>query len=136
VAAAVHYTYAQPIPSNGGTDAISIYRGSVLISGSAPGTTGASAPSVDDTAWPSGPSGALYATDNGADTIYRITGAFARGSELIAVTPCDQNNAPSTCPGPGFPANYLGELSPRTGRIAPVRLSGPAVEPQGLLFLP
>ena len=54
---------------------------------------------------------------------------------LVAVTPCDQNNAPSTCPGPGFPANYLGELNPDTGAIARVALSGPAVQPQGMLFL-
>ena len=231
--AAVHYTYARPLPSDGGTDAISIYHGLVLISASAPGTTGAAAPqarypavyratfntaahtvtmrslfgdearakvantgarqgtsvrlaltdpdsnedvpsyarrfagqfmltsqgdqeqifvagaggahqslsvlklsrSVDDTAWPSGPTGALYTTDNSGDTIYKITGAFARGSVLVAVTPCDQNNAPSTCPGPGFPANYLGELNPDTGAIARVALSGPAVQPQGMLFL-
>lgn len=231
--AAVHYTYARPLPSDGGTDAISVYHGLVLISASAPGTTGAAAPqarypavyratfdpaartvrlrelfgdearanvantgaehgesvrlaltdpdsnedvpgyarrfagefvltsqgdqeqifvagagsrhqvlsvlklthSVDDTAWPSGAAGALYTTDNGNDTIYKITGGFVRGSVLVAVTPCDQNDAPSTCPGPGFPANYLGELNPDTGAIARVHLDGPAVEPQGMLFL-
>ena len=42
--AAVHYTYARPLPSDGGTDAISVYHGLVLISASAPGTTGAAAP--------------------------------------------------------------------------------------------
>ncbi|HUB04094.1 MAG TPA: hypothetical protein VMA76_03440 [Solirubrobacteraceae bacterium] len=230
---AVHYAYSRPLPSKGGTDAISVYHGLVLISGSAPGTTGAAAPqarypavyratfnttahtvtmrslfgdearavvantgadrgqrvrlaltdpdsnedvpayarrfagdfmltsqgdqeqifvsgagrahqslsvlklthSVDDTAWPSGPTGALYTTDNSGDKIYKITGSFARGSELAAVTPCDQNNAPSTCPGPGFPANFLGEINPNTGAIVRVALSGPAVQPQGMLFL-
>jgi hypothetical protein len=39
-------------------------------------------------------------------------------------------------PGPGFPANYLGRIDPGTGHIAPVHVSGPAFEPQGLLFLP
>ncbi len=39
-----HYSYNQPLPHNGGTDAISIYRGQILISASAPGTTGAAAP--------------------------------------------------------------------------------------------
>ena len=235
-AAAVHYHYAEPLRSNGGTDAISIYHGEVLISASAPGTTGAAAPqptypavyrakfdaasqtvtlrglfsdeararvanrpsdgghrfvqlaltdpdsnevvpeyaprfggdfmltsqgdqqqifvsggerwhrdrdlsvldlshSVDDTAWPSSRDGALYTTDNGADTIYKITGRFTRGSTLVAVTPCDQSNAPSTCPGPGFPANYLGELNPDTGTIAQLQVDGPAFEPQGMLFL-
>jgi len=232
---AVHYTYAAPLPSNGGTDALSIYHGEVLISASAPGTTGAAAPqptypavyratfdaashtvtmrelfsdealakvanrpnrgpkfvqlmltdpdsnevvpdyaprfagdfmltsqgdqqqifvsggdrrrhdqglsvlnlshSVDDTAWPSGRDGALYTTDNGANAIYKITGGFTRGSTLVAVTPCDQNDAPSTCPGPGFPPNYLGELNPGTGNIAPVQVDGPAFQPQGMLFL-
>jgi hypothetical protein len=35
----VHYRYNGPLPSYGGTDAISIYRGMILISASAPGTT-------------------------------------------------------------------------------------------------
>jgi len=39
-------------------------------------------------------------------------------------------------PAPGFPPNHLGELNPWTGQIAPVTLFGPAVEPQGMLFLP
>jgi hypothetical protein len=39
-----HYAYNEPLPHAGGTDAISIYRGQVFISASAPGTTGAPAP--------------------------------------------------------------------------------------------
>ncbi|HEY5015363.1 MAG TPA: hypothetical protein VII59_01130, partial [Streptosporangiaceae bacterium] len=39
-----HYRYSEPLPHNGGTDAISIYRGQILISASAPGTTGKAAP--------------------------------------------------------------------------------------------
>ena len=35
-----HYHYNRPLPHQGGTDAISIYHGQVLISASAPGTTG------------------------------------------------------------------------------------------------
>jgi hypothetical protein len=38
------YTYNEPLPSDGGTDAISIYHGHILISASAPGTTGVAAP--------------------------------------------------------------------------------------------
>jgi hypothetical protein len=44
-----HYAYNVPLPHQGGTDAISIYHGQILISASAPGTTGtapASAPAV------------------------------------------------------------------------------------------
>ncbi len=39
-----HYNYNEALPHMGGTDAISIYRGQILISASAPGTTGAAAP--------------------------------------------------------------------------------------------
>jgi hypothetical protein len=228
----VHYHYSEPLPSYGGTDAISIYDGMVLISASAPGTTGAAAPqasypavyrvelnaatrvaaisslfgdeatatdansaggggsvtlmltdpdsnedvpsyaprfagdfmltsqgdqeqifvsdaggshqslsvlhlssSVDDTAWPT-PGGALYVTDNGGDTVTRISGPFKAGSVFVADTPCDENSAPSTCPGPGYPSNYLGLLNPLNGVIARVPLIGPAVQPQGMLFVP
>jgi len=45
-----HYTYAQsPLPHKGGTDAISVLNGKILISASAPGTSGkapANAPAV------------------------------------------------------------------------------------------
>jgi len=40
----VHYSYYRPLPHHGGTDAISFSRGLMLISASAPGTTGAAAP--------------------------------------------------------------------------------------------
>ena len=70
----------------------------------------------------------------GAGTINKITGPFEPGTVLVADTPCGANSAPATCPG--HPANYLGELNPWTGEITAVNLSGPAVEPQGMLFLP
>jgi len=45
-----HYTYSpSPLPQQGGTDAVSVYQGKILISASAPGTSGkapASAPAV------------------------------------------------------------------------------------------
>jgi hypothetical protein len=47
---ATHYTYTQsPLPHMGGTDAVSVYKGKILISASAPGTGGkapANAPAV------------------------------------------------------------------------------------------
>ena len=231
--AATHFRYSRPLASKGGTDAISIYHRRVLISASAPGTTGATPPrptypavysaklnaadhvvtmtptfydesratianighengkrvrlalvdadsnevvpsfaprfagdfmltsqgdqeqifvsdlggthqtlsalslssSVDDTAWPSD-SGSLYASDNANNTIYPITGPFTRGSVYVADPPCDENDAPATCPRPNFPPNFLGLLNANTGVIARVDLSGPAVEPQGMLFRP
>ena len=38
------------------------------------------------------------------------------------------------CPGPGFPANYLGRLNMHTGQITRVKLRGASLEPQGLIF--
>ncbi len=231
-----HYGYSEPLPHNGGTDAISIYHGIVLISASAPGITGtepapqptfpavyettfdpqtriarvtplfndedsakvanthaadfgqsvslaltdpdsnedvpdyadrfagdfmltsqgdqeqifvqnAGTPwqrlsvlsltsSVDDTAWPSDPHGTIYTTDNADNSIYAITGPFKRGQVFVADTPCDENSAPATCPAPGYPPNFLAELDPWTGLISPVILSGPAPQPQGMLFVP
>ena len=93
--------------------------------------------SVDDAAWVSDPSGAIYTTDNVADAIYKITGPFVKGSALVAVTPCNANNAPTTtCPGPGFPQNYLGQLNLQTGAITHVAVHGVATAPKGMLFLP
>jgi hypothetical protein len=91
--------------------------------------------SVDDAAWVADPSGAIYTTDNVSDVIHKITGPFVKGSELVAVTPCNDNNAPSTCPGPGYPQNYLGQLNPQTGAITPIAV-GAATAPKGMLFVP
>jgi len=228
-----HYGYDKPLPHKGGTDAISIYHGRVLISASAPGTTGKAAPqpaypavysvtfhratrvaavsalfydearaavanlgadhgklvrlaltdpdsneivphsgprfagdfmltsqgdkeqifvgpglafaprlsvlrlsqSVDDTAWARSPFGRLYGADTSGDTVDVVTGRFPAHSIFVAVTPCDANNAPATCPAPGFPPNYLGSLNPWTGHITRVPVRGPAFEPQGMVFI-
>jgi hypothetical protein len=229
----VHYAYSKnPLPHNGGTDAISFYHGLMLISASAPGTRGAAAPdpaypavywvtldsanrvayvhalfydeaaataangphagktvklgltdpdsnedvpsvapsfagdfmltsqgdkeqiyvsgagtghqhlsvlglsqSVDDTAWATSWHGAFYTTDNSGDTVNVITGEFWPGTAFVAVTPCDANGAPATCPGPGYPPNYLGQLNMYTGHITPVSLRGPRIAPQGMIFV-
>jgi hypothetical protein len=227
-----HYQYSKPLPSHGGTDAISFYHGQMLVSASAPGTTGAAAPnpaypavysvsldtwnkaayigalfydeswataangphggtsvrlgltdpdsnevvpapspmyagdfmltsqgdkeqiyvhgagtwyqhlsvlslsqSVDDTAWATSWHGAFYATDNGGDTVDMVSGSFWPGTAFVAVTPCDANGAPATCPGPGYPPNYLGQLNMYTGKITPVPVHGASLEPQGMIFV-
>ena len=232
-----HYHYNEALPHFGGTDAISIYHGQVLVSASAPGTTGTAAPqptypavysvvfhpathiasvkavfydeakarvanvgsslgkvvrlaltdpdsnevvpasgprfagdfmltsqgdkeqiflqpspsgglraghrlqvlqlsqSVDDTAWARSWSGRIFGADTSGDTIDVVTGPFRPGSVFVAVTPCDADNAPATCPAAGFPANYLGLLDPWTGHISRVSLSGAAFEPQGMVFV-
>ena len=91
-----HYHYSEPLPSKGGTDAISIFHGLVLVSASAPGTTGAAAPR------PSYP--AVYqVTFEPAELIARIQPVFydeskatvanagQRGSVKLALTDPDSN---------------------------------------------
>jgi hypothetical protein len=230
-----HYTYNEALPHFGGTDAISVDNGQILVSASAPGTTGGMPPpqptypavykvsldssthvatvsplyfdeatatvanvgsmhgkkvklgltdpdsnavvpsfaprfagqfeltsqadkeqifaqlpgastgpklqvltlsqSVDDTAWSVGaPTDILFATDSTSDTVDTVTGTFAKGAIYAAVTPCDAANAPSTCPAPGFPPNYLGTINPFTGHVTRVALTGPNLQPKGMLF--
>ena len=80
-------------------------------------------------------SGHLYGSDDTSDTVDEVSGAFPAHAVLVAVTPCDAANAPATCPGRGFPANYLGSLNPATGQISRVPLSGPNYQPKGLVFV-
>lgn len=90
--------------------------------------------SVDDTAFPTG-AGVLYASDPDADTVDTLTGPFRSGDVITAATPCDANNAPATCPAPGFPANFLATLDLTSGTVSPLTVSGTTVNPQGLLFV-
>jgi hypothetical protein len=222
-----HYAYTSALPHLGGTDAVTVYNGTILISASAPGTAGkqpASAPavyavtlnaaaktaavapffadnatateantssagkkvtlaltdpdsngvvpssssafagdfvlnsqgdeelifsgaggknlqvlkisnSVDDTAWATSASGTLYTTDSTSDTVDAITGPFTPGTAYTAVTPCNANSAPSTCPGPGYPANSLGTIDLKTGKVGNIAIDG-LVNPKGLIFVP
>jgi hypothetical protein len=91
--------------------------------------------SVDDIAWATSASGTLYTTDSGADTVDAITGTFTPGTAYTAVTPCNANSAPSTCPGPGYPANSLGAIDLTTGAVSNVTITG-SVTPKGLIFVP
>lgn len=91
--------------------------------------------SIDDTAWASDSSGTLYVTDNGADLIYKITGPFQPGMEIVSVSPCDAGNAPASCPAPGFPDPYLGRVDASTGAVTKLTLPG-SFKPKGLMFVP
>jgi hypothetical protein len=90
---------------------------------------------VDDTAWATSASGTLYTTDSGADTVDAITGSFTPGTAYTAVTPCNANSAPTTCPAPGYSGNYLGTINLKTGKIGTAAVNGP-VTPKGLIFVP
>ncbi|HEY2306093.1 MAG TPA: hypothetical protein VGI05_09455 [Streptosporangiaceae bacterium] len=223
-----HFTYTQsPLPHMGGTDAVAVFNGKILVSASAPGTSGnapknaaavyvvtlnasaktatvapffainasatavngtsagktvalaltdpdsnlvvpSSSPSfagdfvlnsqgdlqlifsnasgqtlqvlkisqsVDDLAWATSASGTLYATDSSADTIDAVTGPFKPGAAYTAVTPCNANSAPTTCPAPpAWPVNSLGTINLKTGAVTTV-YHGP-MTPKGLVFVP
>ncbi len=93
---------------------------------------------VDDSAWVSGPSGAIYTTDASADLIWKITGPFKRGTQFVAVTPCDAANAPPVaCPAPPkFPPNYLGTVNQSTGTITAFKVGGATPQPKGMIYVP
>jgi hypothetical protein len=223
-----HYTYTQsPLPHMGGTDAISVYNGKILITASAPGTSGTapknaaavyvvtlnaaaktaavapffainatatavngtnagktvnlaltdpdsnmvmpssspkfagdfmlnsqgdkqlifSGPSgqslqvlnlnnaVDDSAVATSASGTLYMTDSSADSVVAMTGPFKPGTMYTAITPCNSNSAPATCPNPpAWPPNSLGAIDLTTGAVT-VAYHGP-ITPKGMVFVP
>ncbi|TVY99949.1 hypothetical protein EAS64_40670 [Trebonia kvetii] len=91
--------------------------------------------SVDDSAWATAPRGALYVTDGTNDTVDTVTGTFAPGAMYASVTPCDSSSAPATCPGPGFPANYLATVSMKTGGLTRVPTTGPVLRTKGMIFV-
>jgi len=92
--------------------------------------------SVDDTAWPTAPQGALYSTDSTNDSVDVVTGHFG-DLPLVVATPCGANSAPATCPAPGYSANYLAALNPWTGEITAMTVRGTPYVPQGgLAFIP
>ncbi len=90
---------------------------------------------VDDISWATSATGTLYTTDSGSDTVDAVTGPFTPGTLYTAVTPCNANNAPNTCPGPGFPANSLGTIDLKTGAISQVAVMG-VFAPKGMIFVP
>jgi hypothetical protein len=91
--------------------------------------------SVDDAAWATDRDGHLYATDSSNNAVDVVTGRFQDGSVLVAVTPCNANSAPSTCPAPGFQAPYLGSLNLWTGQISAVPTTGTSLQPKGMIFV-
>jgi hypothetical protein len=91
--------------------------------------------SVDDVAWATSATGTLYTTDSTSNTVDAITGTFTPGTVYTAVTPCNANSAPSTCPAPGYAANSLGTIDLTTGHVGSVATNG-IVMAKGLIFVP
>jgi hypothetical protein len=92
--------------------------------------------SIDDSAWATRQFGAIYTTDSSADTLDVVFGPFKVGTMYTAVTPCNENSAPATCPAPGFPANYLGTINLKTGAISKVATGDAKLNPKGMIYVP
>ena len=90
---------------------------------------------MDDTAWATSANGALYTTDSTANTVDVVFGVMSVGTAYTAVTPCNANSAPATCPAPGFPANYLGTVNLSTGALPKVPVAGAPLQPKGMIFV-
>nr|MDQ2729485.1 hypothetical protein [Actinomycetota bacterium] len=88
---------------------------------------------VDDTAFARGGHGTLFVTDGSNGTVDAVTGPFHAGDAFVAVTPCNANTAPATCPT--SPVNYLGSLNLRTGTVSALHVVGPAVQAQGMVYV-
>jgi hypothetical protein len=115
---ATHYAYTQsPLPHMGGTDAISVLNGKILISASAPGTSGkapANAPAVYVATLNSGAMTAAVApffAVNASATA--VNGSSAGQTVTLALTDPDSNMVvPSSSPkfGGDFMLNSQGDL--------------------------
>jgi hypothetical protein len=95
-----HYTYTpSPLPQMGGTDAVAVYKGKILISASAPGTSGkapASAPAVFAVTLNAGAKTAAVApffADNAT-----ATGATGQKVTLALTDPDSNEVVPSSSP--------------------------------------
>ena len=121
-----HYTYASPLPHLGGTDAVAVDNGKILISASAPGTSGkapASAPAVFAVTLNAGAKTATVApffADNATAT--GVNGSNSGKKVTLALTDPDSNTVvPTTSPkfGGDFMLNSQGDeeliFSPASG---------------------
>ena len=99
-----HYTYSEsPLPQLGGTDAVTVYDGKILISASSPGTTGkppASAPAVFAVTLNSGTKTAAVAPFFADNATATTTNAANAGKPVtLALTDPDSNEiVPSSSP--------------------------------------
>jgi hypothetical protein len=87
--------------------------------------------SINDSAFVTGQSGTLYATEHtagGSGEVVAITGPFVAGTVFVAATPTGAD-----VPAPNAGPNYLATLDLGTGQVTSV---GGSLVPEGLLFVP
>jgi Flp pilus assembly protein TadG len=90
---------------------------------------------VDDSAVATSAGGTLYITDSSADSVDAITGPFKPGTVYTAISPCNANSAPVSCPNPpAWQPNSLGTINLTTGAVT-TTYHGP-ITPKGMVFVP
>jgi hypothetical protein len=107
-------------------------RAAAPVNARRPGTAGRDRATGLAAPQPSRNRSSLDATDPAHDTVDAVRGDFSLGDAFVAVTPCGANSAAPTCTIP----NWLGSLEMATGRITPVGLAGPNLQPQVMTFDP
>jgi hypothetical protein len=131
-----HYAYTPSLPHLGGTDAVAVYNGKILISASAPGTDGkapASAPAVFAVTLNAGAKTAAVApffADNATAT--GVNGSSGKKVILALTDPESDAVVPSTSPkfDGDLVLNSLGTIDLTTGKIGAVTTDG-GVMPKG-----
>jgi hypothetical protein len=112
--AVTRYSYSEPLPHYGGTDAISIYNGHLFVSASAPGTTGAPAPQASYPAVYSvflnpysrvATVQALFYDEDSA-TIANVNGSTLGESAKLGLTDPDSNEV-VPIDGPRFAGDFM-----------------------------
>jgi len=112
--AVTRYSYSESLPHEGGTDAISVENGQILISASAPGTAGTAAPQPT---YPAGYSVKLDATskvaritplffdESSATVANKGTSTYLTSTKLALTDPDSSEIVPS--PGPRFAGDFM-----------------------------
>ena len=112
--AVTRYSYSEPLPHGGGTDAISIENGQLLVSASAPGTSGSPAPQPTypavyvvklDSATKVATISPLFFDESSA-TVANVGTAKFRTTTKLALTDPDSSEAVPS-PGPRFAGDFM-----------------------------
>jgi hypothetical protein len=112
--ASTRYSYSEPLPHKGGTDAISVKDGQIFISASAPGTTGAAAPLPSypavytvklDVATKVAAVTPVFFDESSATVANKGTSDYGTSTKLALTDPDSSEIVPS--PGPRFAGDFM-----------------------------
>jgi hypothetical protein len=112
--AVTHYSYSESLPHEGGTDAISVDNGQILISASAPGTEGTAPPQATypavysvklDAASKVATITPLFFDESSATVANKGTSKYLTSTKLALTDPDSNEIVPS--PGPRFAGDFM-----------------------------